>query len=175
MKNLYLKIIEKFNQAETIERFTEKGLPYIKTIDLYAGQDYNEGAFEAHLFPALFVKWSIDYLQNPPSALLTFRVCWEQLRDTSNLNETPEEALRFIDFINLVDEVLKEIETENTSKFTLLSEELNIEDTITDTHSLNYRCSYTGKSKIAKTNYQAGAIDEVQEQGEIFTTVDVIS
>ena len=172
MKNLYLKIIAVFNKEETKQRFTDKNLPYVKHIDLYRGQDYNQTAFEASLYPALFLKWSIDYGQSPPSAILTFRVAWEQLRDTSSLNQSPEKSLEFVDFVNLVDEILKEIETENTSKFTLLTEELNIEDTIVDSHSLNYRCSYTGKSKTASVQYQTGAIDKLEEQGTIYQQLE---
>ncbi|CAA0159005.1 hypothetical protein [Tenacibaculum maritimum] len=166
MKNLYLKIIEKFKDEEIRKRFTDKQLSFVKHVDLYKGQDYNTNT-EAHLFPALYVKWSIDYSQNPPSANYNVRLAWEQLRDTSSLNSN-DKSLDFIDFVNLVDQILKEIETQHTSKFTLLSEELNAEDTIVDTYSLNYRFSYTGKTKTAVVQFQKGQIENLQEKGYIF-------
>lgn len=171
MKNLYLKIIDVFKTDETKQRFIDKELTPVNHVDFYRGQDYNQA--EAHNFPALFVKWSVDYTQSPPSAILTFRVAWEQLRDTSSTNPTPKKSLKFIDFINLVDEILKEIETEHTSKFTLLNEELNVEDTIVDSHTLSYRCSYTGKSKIAKIEYKKGSIESLNENGHLITRFPV--
>ncbi len=173
MKELYLKIIDVFNTEEIKQKFIEKELTPIKHVNLYRGQDYNQD--EVHLFPALFVKWSIDYTQPTPSAIITFRIAWEQLRDTSSTNPTPEDSLKFIDTIDLIDEILKDIETEHTSKFTLLNEELNIEDTIVDSHSLGYRCTYTGKSKNAEIKYKKGTIQELEEDGVLvsrFETID---
>lgn len=168
MKALYLKIIETFENQNTQEKFTDLNLPFVKHIDLYAGQDYNEQAFEAHLLPALFVKWSIDYNTRPAIATITFRLCWEQLRDTSSLSTDKTKSLQFLEFINKVDEILKEIETEHTGKFTLATEEINIEDTVTDSQSLVYTCNYTGKEKKAITIYQKGAIENTENNGHIF-------
>ncbi|CAA0152566.1 hypothetical protein [Tenacibaculum maritimum] len=170
MKVLYLKIVETFKKDKIIKRFTDKNLPIVKHIDLYRGQDYNQGAFEASLFPALFVKWSIDYKTRPAIATITFRLCWEQLRDTSSLNNNPEQALKFLDFIDEVDNILKEIETEHTGKFTLATEELNAEDTIIDTESLVYTCNYTGKESTSIIDYQKGVIDNTEMIGTLFTT-----
>ncbi|CAA0144767.1 conserved hypothetical protein [Tenacibaculum maritimum] len=168
MKLLYLKTIETFEKQETIDKFKALDLPHVKHVDLYKGQDYNEQAFEAHLRPALFIKWNIDYKTRPALATVTFRLCWEQLRDTSSLNTDNTEALKFLDFIDKVDEILKEIQTEHTGAFTLATEELNIEDTITDTVSLVYTCTYSGKENTAVVNYKKGIIDETEGKGELF-------
>lgn len=174
MKILYLKIIETFKKDEIIKRFRDKNLPIVKHVDLYKGQDYNQGAFEASLFPALFVKWNIDYKSKPAIATITFRLCWEQLRDTSSLNSDPQQALKFLDFIDEVDSILKEIETEHTGKFTLVTEELNAEDTIIDTQELVYTCNYTGKESTSITNYKKGIIDDTDALGTLFITSENI-
>ncbi len=132
MKAFYTELIRKFKDSDIKNKFTGNNLPHVKFVDLYAGQDYNEKGFEAHLFPAVFVKWSIDYKSKMPIATITFRLAYEQLRDTSSISRASEKSLQFLDFITVVDEVIKSIETPNTGKITLLSEDFNIEDTIVD-------------------------------------------
>lgn len=77
--------------------------------------------------------------------LLTFYLCYEQLHDMSNLGTNTDLALKFLDFIEITDKVLKSIETPNTGKLYLLNEQNKIDETITDTYLLNYQCNYTGK------------------------------
>lgn len=63
----------------------------------------------------------------------------------SNLGTNTDLALKFLDFIEITDKVLKSIETPNTGKLYLLNEQNKIDETITDTYLLNYQCNYTGK------------------------------
>lgn len=169
MKAFYTELIRKFKDSDIKNKFTSNNLPSVKFVDLYAGQDYNEKGFEAHLFPAVFVKWSIDYKSKMPIATITFRLAYEQLRDTSSISRASEKSLQFLDFITVVDDVIKSIETPNTGKITLLSEDFNIEDTIVDVYTLVYNCTYSGKKNTLKTAFKQGVIDDVNLSGNLHT------
>ena len=129
----------------------------------YAGEDYNDNLFEAHIFPALLVQWQIAYTDNFEAvATLTFRLCYEQLRDLSSLGQNKAEGLKFLDFIDITDSVLKTIETPSTGKLHLISEILNIEDTIVDVFTLTYQCSYCGKQKSPQSRGLRGDFERVE-------------
>lgn len=162
MKAFYKQLHEVFAKDENKDLYRKSGVVPPQFIDMYAGQDYNDTLFEAHLFPAIFVRWTIAYTDNyEATATLTFRLCYEQLRDLSNLGQNKNEALKFIDFICITDEILKTIETPNTGKLHLINEELNIEDTVVDVFTLTYQCSYSGKQKAPQTQGKQGNFDVV--------------
>lgn len=146
MKAFYKKIIETFGKEEIKDLYRLKGIPNPNFIDLYAGQDYDAESFELYSCPAIFINWTIDHRSIPAVASITFRLCFEQMRDTSNLGRNTEEALKFIDFIDITDGILKKIETESTGKLNPGSEELNLEPIVIDQYILNYTCSYTKKT-----------------------------
>jgi hypothetical protein len=171
MKNFYNKLHEVFDKQETKDTFINQGVPPVRYIDLYAGQEYDPQNFEAHLFPAVFVRWSIDYKQSPPIATLTFRLCYEQLRDMSNISQHKQEALKFIDFIALVDAAIKSIETLSTGKISLMSEDLSIEDTVVDVYILTYHCSYVGKQSAPQTKYLQGTVDDIMLQSKLMASL----
>ena len=95
-------------------------------------------------------------------ATLTFRLCYEQLRDLSSLGQNKAEWLKFLDFIDITDSVLKTIETPSTGKLHLISESLNIEDTIVDVFTLTYQCSYCGKQKSPQTKGLRGDFERLE-------------
>ena len=167
MKELYLAIIEKFNKETVKEEYRNKGLTPIKYIDLYAGQEFEEEA-DAYLKPALFVKWEIDYTPDIPIATLTFKIVYENIRNTSNKSNSLEKAINFIDLINLTDKNLKSIETKHTSKLTLLNEALNIEPSVQDNHTLTYSCNYTEKSSTLENEYLKGTFNKTPFNSDIF-------
>lgn len=168
MKNFYNQLHEVFSKEETKDLYRQKGLVPVQYIDLYAGQDYMEEFFETHLFPAVLVRWSINYADNSSGvATLTFRLGYEQLRDMSNLGQSKNEGLKFLDFIALTDEILKTIETENTGKLHLISEELNIEETIVDVFTLTYQCSYFGKQKAPQPKRLQGNYDTIEFEQQL--------
>lgn len=163
MKAFYNQLHEVFQREETKDLYRQKGIAPVQFIDLYAGQDYMEQFFEAHLFPAILVRWTIAYADNHEAvATLTFRLCYEQLRDLSNLGKSKDEGLKFLDFITITDKILKTIETPTTGKLHLISEELNIEETIIDVFTLTYQCSYSGKQKAPLTESKQGNYDAVE-------------
>lgn len=168
MKAFYNQLISTFITPETKGKFTSKGIIPIKHIDLYAGQDFNENSFETHGYPALFIQWSINYSTTPAVATITFKICNEQLRDVSSISQSREKGLKFMDLINITDSIIKTIETEHTGKLTLLSEDFNIEDTIVDTYTLVYQCSYTGKQNTLQKEYLQGTVDKVSVDSGLF-------
>lgn len=163
MKAFYNQLHEVFSLETTKDLYRQKGIPPVQFIDLYAGQDYMEEFFEVHLFPAIFVRWSINYTDNQSGvATLTFRLAYEQLRDMSSLGQSKTEGLKFMDFIAITDEILKTIQTPTTGKLHLISEELNLEETLLDVFTLTYQCTYYGKQKAPQTKGMQGEYDAVR-------------
>ncbi len=166
MNLFYKKLIATFKKEETKDLYRTKGIPAPKFVDLYAGQDVIPEKFEVVPFPALLVDWTIDYRSNPPIATLNFSLLYEQLRDTSNFGKNTNEALKFIDFVSITDEVLKTIETEHTGKLNLTTEGNKLDDTVVDVYNLSYQCSYSGKLPAPQTGYIKGEIENlVTRQG----------
>jgi hypothetical protein len=145
MKAFYSKLIETFEKEEIKDQYRLKGLLPPQFIDLYGGQDIEPESFDIYPQPAIFVSWSIDHRQKPSVVTVTFRLCFEQYRDTSNLGNNTAEALKFIDYKDLTDEILRKFESDDTGKLTPATEDLNTEPVITDQFILVYTCSYKNK------------------------------
>lgn len=169
MKLFYNKLIATFKKEETKDRYRTAGIKPPQFIDLYAGQDVIPEKFEAMNYPALLLDWVIDYKAVPPVATLNFHLCYEQLRDTSNLGRNTDEALKFIDFIEITDEVLKTIETEHTGKLNLVSEGNKLDDTVVDVYDITYQCSYNGKLSMPQTGYIKGQIENLTTRQGLYT------
>jgi hypothetical protein len=168
MKLFYNKLTDKFNQEETKDKYRLKGIKPIQFIDLYAGQDYMPDAFEATNYPALLVDWSIDYKVIPPIATLNFTLCYEQLRDSSNLGKNTAEALKTLDFIQITDEILKSIETPHTGKLNLISEGSKLDETVMDVYNLSYQCSYSGKLPFPKLPLIGGKVENLNDKAGLY-------
>lgn len=168
MRLFYEKLITTYKTEAVKDQYRTKGIVPPQFIDLYAGQDYNPEAFEIHNYPALLVDWSIDYRSQPPVATLNFSLCYEQLRDTSNLGVNTDEALKFIDFVAITDEVLKTIETLHTGKLTLITEGHKLDDTVVDVYNLSYQCSYSGKLPEPQTGYLKGQIENLTDKRGLY-------
>lgn len=164
MKKFYLKLVETFIQNNDVRgRYTEKDIDPVQHIDLYSGQDLNPEYFELAIYPALFVQFSIDH-QNE-LATITFRMCYEQLRDTSSQSTVVEEALKFFDFVELTDEIIQTIETESFGKLQPVTTEQQTEETVTDEFVLTYQTSYT--KSTGKQN-ATGTYEDVEIKGNLF-------
>lgn len=169
MKTFYKKILETFEQESTKDLYRKNGLTPIQFVDIYAEQDLIPEWFEAHHYPALLVGWSINYQPDGAVANLTFHLCYEQLHDTSNLGINTDLALKFLDFIEITDKVLKGIETPNTGKLYLQSEQNKIDETVTDVYLLNYQCSYLGKKQTPQKDYLQGEYDDFSVKKGLFS------
>lgn len=166
MKAFYNKAIEVFENAENKAKFTDQGISPVGYIDLYAGQDLNEENFELFSQPALFIDWDIDYSGDVPRATVTFYCCFEQLRDTSNISLNKALGLKFLDYIDCIDELVTTIETEVSGKLELVSEGFNKMDSIVDIYLLTYECSYSGR-KNPLDKYEAGDYDTLNLDGNL--------
>jgi len=166
MKTFYKKAITVFDKAENKAKFTEKNISPVSYIDLYAGQDLDEENFELFSQPALFIEWDVDYSGESPRATVTFYCCYEQLRDTSNISLNRDLGLKFLDYIDTIDEVIRTIETEVSGKLDLVSEGFNKMDSIVDIYLLTYECSYSGR-KNPLDKYQAGDYDKLELKGQL--------
>lgn len=166
MRELYLKIIEIFTKNEVIkDRYRTIGLTPVQYVDLYSGQDMNPEYFELQIYPALYISFNFDHRQKPSFATITVRCCYEQLRDTSSLSATTAEALKFLDFIELTDEILQTVETSRFGKLTAATTDQQIEETVTDEFVLTYTASYTKKPVEIRT----GNIDNVKVKAGFYT------
>jgi len=167
MKEFYKKLIETFTKEETMDLYRTKGIDCPKFIDLYAGQDLDPESFDLYPCPAIFVSWTIDHRQKPAQANVTFRMCYEQMRDTSSIGKNTAEALKFIDFIEITDGILETFETEHTGKLNAATEELNLEPIVVDQFVLTYNCSYTKKAREKLT----GSVEDIKIKTGLFTHI----
>ncbi|QSS96599.1 hypothetical protein [Psychroflexus sp. ALD_RP9] len=161
MKAFYLALLQHFEDHK--QDFIDAQLKPIKTIDFYAGQDQDPENFNNLFFPALFFSWNINYDNNPekPTAVLEFRLVYENLRDTSNLSLNKEKALAFFDTACLVDALLKELNIKEMGALHLVSEGLEVEPTVTDVYLLNYEALYYANEKTRIRELQEGNINDV--------------
>lgn len=164
METLYNKIIAEFEKTVNKEKYNEQNIPFIVYIDLYAGQDQFEENFELFIQPALLMDWEIDHTTTPPTALVNFFCCYEQLRDTSNISLNREKGLDFLKYVGITDKILNGLESETTGKLELVSEGFNKMDSIVDIYLLTYQCSYNGRKKNPPGNYQEGKYDTLNLQ-----------
>lgn len=171
MQTFYRKLIEVFEKPENKALFTNKNLTPIQYIDLYAAQEQFEENFELFTSNALLVEWSIDYSGDTPIAIFTLYCCYEQLRDTSNISQNRELGLKFLDYIDCINEVAQSIETEKTGKPELVTEGFHKMDSIVDVYLLTYECSYSGR-KNPLSKYQAGDYDKLDMKGTLKYDMD---
>ena len=166
MKTFYNKLIEVFEKPENKAKFTDQNIAPVEYVDIYAGQDQFEENFELFSRPALLVDWDLNYQSDTPTATVTLYCCYEQLRDTSNISMNRELGLKFLDYIDIIDEVATTIETEVSGKLELVSEGFNKMDSIVDIYLLTYECSYSGR-KNPLDKYQAGDYDKLNLDGNL--------
>jgi hypothetical protein len=167
MKSFYNKLIQVFSAETTKDLYRSKGIECPKFIDIYAGQDYDSESFEIYPMPAIFVNWNIDHRQKPALATVTFRLCYEQLRDTSSLGKNTAEALKFIDFIEITDDILTKIESECTGKLTTATEEITLEPIVVDQYILTYTCSFIRKAREQVT----GTVENIKIKSGLYASV----
>lgn len=163
MKDFYIKTIEAFDKPENQALFTDKGIPFVDYIDIYAGQDLNEENFELFSQPALLLEWEIDHEPDTPLVTITCYCCFEQLRDTSNKSLNRDMALKFLDYVAVIREVIESVTTEKTGKLELVSEGFNKMDSIVDIYLLTFRCSYSNKKQHL---YEEGTVENLKTYGK---------
>ena len=170
MKAFYKKLITVFENPATKQLFLDQGINPIEYIDLYAGQDQFEENFELFARPALLVDWNIDHNDDTPVVTVNLYCCYEQLRDTSNISLNKDVALKFLDFVELINSIARTIESEATGKLKLVSEGFNKMDSIVDIYLFTYTCS--GIAQKNPQQYEAGDYDTLDLQGNLVYELD---
>lgn len=145
MKELFKKIIEVLSTQDAKDKYEAASLPPVEYIDIYSGQYLNEEEYETFPHPAILFEWSVDYKANPNIASVNIHLCFEQLRDTSNISIVQELALKFFDFIEISNELLEDLETERTGKLERITEVPQQMGSIVNVQMLSYECSLADK------------------------------
>lgn len=164
MKEFYEKMVAVFNDEQTKETYRSQGILPVRFVDLYAGQDYDSQNYDAHLFPAVFVHWSVDHTSQ--TATMTIRLCYEQLRDYSSVSSNAREALKFLDFVRITNKILVSFHTKNTGRLVLVGEELAVDETVVDVYILTYNCRYQGM--LTPKEYIKGEIESLQLETDLY-------
>ncbi len=119
MKNIYLKINEKIKASD--DQFTSRGLPLIKHIDLFNGEDLLPEAYKQYTLPALFTEYKIDWEKQILN--LKLHVLLAKGESTANTSDNQLEALKVFDTYNLIKNLMIGLESESTGKLQLVGEE----------------------------------------------------
>ena len=159
MKAFYKQLISTFELPANQALFTIQGIAPVQYIDIYAGQDQFEENFELFARPALLLDWDIDHETKPSTATITLYCCYEQLRDTSNISQNRELGLNFLDYINIIDGIVRTVESKETGKLELVSEGFNKMDSIVDIYLFTYKCRFEGRKNPLQKDYEAGSYD----------------
>lgn len=170
MKLFYKKLITVFENPDNKQLFLDQGINPIEYIDIYAGQDQFEENFELFARPALLVDWSIDHNDDTPVVTVNLYCCYEQLRDTSNISLNRELGLKFLDFVDIINQIARTIESEATGKLELVTEGFNKMDSIVDIYLLTYTCS--GIVQKNPQQYEAGDYDSLDLTGNLVYDLD---
>lgn len=125
MKNLYLKIIETLENGK--DKFLLRGLAPIETIDLYNGQTEHPEDFE-FTCPALFIDYRIDWERGGAVikkgvVSLDMHVVTHPGPGTESFSSALPDALKILDYYEIITALLEKVETENVSSLALISEE----------------------------------------------------
>lgn len=125
MRNLYLKIIETLENGK--EEFISRGLEPIETIDLYDAQPEHPEDFE-FTCPALFIDYRIDWERGGPEVKrgvigLDFHVVTHPGAGTENFSAMLPDALKILDYYEVITSLMEKVETEQVPPLALISEE----------------------------------------------------
>ena len=166
MKELYKKIIEKLTAPAAAAAYRKAGVPACQFIDLYRGQYLNWEAFDGFPMPAVLFEFNISHSSAAKAtASITLHLCYEQAQDSSSISRRRDSALKFFDFTEVTTQLLEGLESENTGKPELSSEEMVKDDAIVNVYTLTYTCRYKRKRKESKYK---------EVTGEKLTTESVI-
>ena len=118
MKNLYLKICDKFKEREDL--FVSKNIPAIRYIDLYRGQPLAPERFELYDLPALFLEYNINWEQNTLN--LSVHVVTDQTHSTASISPNKLTGLEIFTIYQVVKHLLKDLSSTSTGKLKLTGE-----------------------------------------------------
>ncbi|WP_027394189.1 hypothetical protein [Aquimarina latercula] len=164
MKELYTTIIERLTSEAAAQTYRNAGIPALKHIDLYRGQYFNPEAFETFRLPGLLFEFTVAYQGTTGVASITLHLMYEQGRDTSSISQSRDKALQLFDFVKVTHQLIEELESPNTGKLELISEELLRDDAVVSVYLLSYQAPYYGRNK---EKYQYAQGEDVNITGRI--------
>lgn len=156
MKSFFTKLQERLFSEEAKQCFHNANVKPIAEIDFYKQQYLSQELFETLILPAVLVDFDIVYPNHkkPAEATISLHCCYEIIRDTSGRKQvTGNNALTFFDFVDIIFSLVKDLESPNTGKLELTSENQEKNDSIIYTHILTFKCTYTGKLTKLKDKY----------------------
>jgi|GEM_PF-456502 len=165
MEYLFKKIQDKLTNSTAVALFIAKGLTPIKYFDLFKGQFQSPELFDILPLPAVLFQWSLNLEDKTVSVNLHFG--YEQIRDTSQLSASQNNALKFFTYINTIHELVNRTESQNTSKLEAVSFEPIDLSSVGIAHQLNYKAEYTNNSNSIYNRFSWTAGDgdlEIQAQ-----------
>lgn len=136
MKNLYLKICDKFKEREDL--FVSKNIPTIRYIDLYRGQPLAPERFELYDVPALFLEYNINWEQNVLT--LSVHVVTDQTFSTASISPNKLTGLEIFTIYEVVKHLLKDLSSTSTGKLKLTGER-PAEADVVNYQILDFTCS----------------------------------
>lgn len=125
MKNLYLELVKILTGNPAL--FTNLGLLPPAVVDLYNGQPDNPDGFE-FVCPALFVDYKIDWERGGNGLKkgvvnLDIHVLLQPDAGTESFNPRLPEALKKIEYYELLTTLVESVTTDNIGNLALVSEE----------------------------------------------------
>lgn len=159
MDKLILKIYSEFEAKK--QAFIDNQLTPIKYMDLYRGQPVAPERFEIFALPAIFFNYNIDWTQSEKgSGLLTLdaHVLIDAGHHTDSVSPNKETGLSIVKYYRFIDYVLRYLESENTSKLKLISEN-PVETDYYNYHIMQYQAVIT--DTWVKHPMNEGTIEEL--------------
>ena len=140
---LFKKIYEVFEANKAL--FEDLGLEPIKHIDRFRGQPLNPAQFEYYDLPAMFIErrlvWNKVGKSYQGKLSLGFHVVTDATWDTSNISTDSEAGLKNVMYHTLVQYLLDDLESENTSKMSRVDNE-PVDTGVVIYEMLRYECNY---------------------------------
>ena len=156
MKKCYLKFQERLFSDKAKALFTEANVKPVASIDFFKQQYLVQEEFDLMVLPAVYVDYEINHDPDKKSSdvVITLHLCYETLRDTTGRKKmTANNALKFFDYVDIVYELVKDLQTDETGKMELTGENQEKNDAIIYTHLLIFKASYHGRFELAKNQY----------------------
>lgn len=143
MDKLLLKVYTEFEAKKQF--FTDNNLKAIEHLDLYRGQPVAPKRFEIFALPAIFFNYTIDWSESEKGSgklNLDAHVLIDAGHHTDNHSPNRESGLSIVQYYRMIDYVLRNLESENTSKLKLMSES-PVETDYYNYHIMHYQAVIT--------------------------------
>lgn len=171
MIELFKKIYEVFETNKAL--FEELGMEPIKHIDRFRGQPLNPAQFEYFDLPAMFIERRVSWTKIGKSydgrLSLGFHIVTDATWDTSNISTSNEQGLKTVMYHTLVQYLLDDLESENTSKLIRVDNE-PVDTGVVIYEMLRYDCTYYDPM-LTLPEYLEAMIEKLNINGKLKKTL----